>query len=66
MPYIWSMPRKPNPKPPLRKTLALPEELWDRVSAFRFDNRIQSEVEAVRRLIESGLAQEEAVHGKRH
>ena len=33
----------------------IPQELLDRVDDFRFDNRINSRSEAVRRLIESGL-----------
>ena len=33
----------------------IPQELLDRIDDFRFDNRINSRSEAVRRLIESGL-----------
>jgi hypothetical protein len=33
----------------------IPQELLDRIDNFRFDNRINSRSEAVRRLIESGL-----------
>jgi metal-responsive CopG/Arc/MetJ family transcriptional regulator len=33
----------------------IPQELLDRIDDFRFNNRINSRSEAVRRLIESGL-----------
>ena len=49
------MGRKPAPVPILRKTIALPETLWDEVSAHRFDNRIASEAEAVRQVLQAGL-----------
>lgn len=52
------MPRKPSAIPTVRKTLALPPELWERVSEYRFAERIPSEVEAVRRLLEAGLMAE--------
>ncbi len=49
--------RKPAPAaaPVVRKVTALPPALWERVNEWRHDNRIGTEVEAVRRLIEIGL-----------
>jgi hypothetical protein len=40
----------------VRKTVSLPASFWKRVEDYRFGNRIRSETEAVRRLIELGLA----------
>jgi metal-responsive CopG/Arc/MetJ family transcriptional regulator len=34
----------------------IPQELLDRIDDFRFNNRINSRSEAVRKLIEAGLA----------
>ena len=50
------MGRPPNDIPAVRKTLALPQPLWDAVADYRFSARIPTEAEAVRRLIEAGLA----------
>lgn len=41
--------------PPARKSVSLPAELWGHVDAYRFGNRITTESEAIRRLIELGL-----------
>ncbi len=49
------MPRPRNPEPSVRKTLALPQALWKAVDDYRYANRIASEVETVRRLLEAGL-----------
>lgn len=38
-----------------RKTIALDEAVWARIGEYRFGNRVQSETEAVRRVIEAGL-----------
>ena len=43
-------------EPVTRKSVALPTALWEAVSEYRFTARIKSETEAVRRLIEAGLA----------
>ena len=40
---------------PVRKVVALTPEQWERVEDYRFANRIASEAEAIRRLIEAGL-----------
>ena len=39
----------------MRKTVSLEESLWQQISDYRFDARIKSESEAVRRVIEAGL-----------
>lgn len=39
----------------VRKMVTLPQDLWEKVTDFRFDNRINTESEAIRRLIELGL-----------
>lgn len=41
---------------PVKKLVNLTAPLAARVSAFRFDHRLQSENEAIRRLIEAGLS----------
>ena len=40
---------------PIRKALSFTAEQWERVKSFRFDERIATEADAVRRLIELGL-----------
>jgi hypothetical protein len=40
---------------PVRKALQFTAEQWERVRAFRFDQKIGTEAEAVRRLIDLGL-----------
>ena len=40
---------------PSRKSVSLPAALWAQVDSYRFDNRIGTEAEALRRLIELGL-----------
>lgn len=40
---------------PVKKLVNLTEEQAKRISDFRFDQRLQSENEAIRRLIELGL-----------
>jgi metal-responsive CopG/Arc/MetJ family transcriptional regulator len=46
-------------KPPLesstRKSVTLPDSLWQELADFRFANRISSEAEAIRRIIRDGL-----------
>lgn len=46
------------PEPVTRKSVTLPDSLWAEVSEFRFSERIGSEAEAVRRLIQAGLRAE--------
>ena len=38
-----------------RRMVSLPEELSERVDDYRFEHRIRTESEAIRRLIEAGL-----------
>jgi hypothetical protein len=40
---------------PIRKALQFTSEQWESVVAFRFDQKIATEAEAVRRLIALGL-----------
>ena len=46
----------PSQKPKL--ILVIEDELMEKIDDFRFDNRIQSRSEAVRRLIQKGLEAE--------
>lgn len=46
----------PEPTYPVKKLVNLTEEQAQRISSFRFENRIASENEAIRRLIELGLS----------
>ena len=52
--YIRVMSRKSQF--PIRKLIYLSTEMAERVSAHRFDHRIESENEAIRQLVEVGLA----------
>lgn len=45
----------PEPTYPVKKLVNLTEEQAQRISSYRFENRIASENEAIRRLIELGL-----------
>lgn len=38
-----------------RKTVTLPDELWDRIAQYRHFHQIPTETEAVRRLLQNGL-----------
>ena len=40
----------------VRKTISIPRELWERIEDFRFRRRIGREVEAMRIILETGLA----------
>ena len=40
----------------VKKLLALSRDLWEKFETFRFEQRIKSESDALRRLIEAGLA----------
>ncbi|WP_451993609.1 hypothetical protein [Azospirillum argentinense] len=46
-----------NPETTVRKIFTLPKDLWARVDDYRFENRLPTESEAMRRLIELGLSQ---------
>lgn len=43
------------PEPTSRKTVTLPDRLWDAIDEFRHAERIRTEVAAVRQLLELGL-----------
>lgn len=43
-----------------KKVVYLPNDLWERVDNYRFDQRLKSEGEAIRRLIEIGLRNQKA------
>lgn len=58
------MPKPPPAEPQTRKTLILPDSLWEEVSEYRHNRRIGSEMEALRRLIRAGL-KAEAEPGRR-
>lgn len=51
--YTWMMEDAPAPAP--RKSVSLPADLWKKVEDYRFNNRVPTESEAIRRLIELGL-----------
>jgi hypothetical protein len=42
--------------PAVRKTVSLPASVWKQVEDFQFSHRIKRETEAMRRLIQLGLA----------
>ncbi len=48
--------KEPASEPLLRKTVSLPEGMWKRVEDFQFGNRIKRDSEAIRQLVEMGLA----------
>lgn len=48
-----------NPDKTVRKIFSLPKELWQQVDDYRFENRIGTEAEAIRRLIGTGLKTDE-------
>ena len=56
--YNAGMKTSPDPIPSTRKTLALPDTLWDAINEYRFEQRIPSEVEAVRRILSEWLAEQ--------
>lgn len=49
------MPRKPNPVPQTRKSLTLDESMWEEIVEVQTAERIKTEAEAVRRVIQEGL-----------
>jgi len=44
-----------NKETTVQKLIAMPRELAEKVSEFRYDNRLPSEAEAIRQLIQKGL-----------
>jgi len=43
------------PEPAARKSVTLPESMWNAIGEYRFYNRIPAEAEAIRQLIQRGL-----------
>ena len=43
------------PDPTSRKSVTLPEGMWNAIGEYRFYNRIPTEAEAIRQLIQKGL-----------
>ena len=54
--YNAGMKTSPDPVSSTRKNLALPNALWDAINEYRFEQRIPSEVEAVRRILSEWLS----------
>lgn len=48
-----------NPETTVRKLVSLPREMVQAIEDYRFANRIKTEAEAIRRLIEAGLRAEQ-------
>ena len=46
------------PEPTSRKTITLPDRLWQQIAEYRFSRHISSETAAIRRLIQAGLEAE--------
>lgn len=44
-----------NPETTVRKLVSIPREMEKRIQDYRFENRLKSEAEAIRQLIEKGL-----------
>ena len=51
-------------KPATRKSVTLPDSMWAEVAEFRFSERIGSEAEALRRLVQAGLRAEAKLRGR--
>jgi metal-responsive CopG/Arc/MetJ family transcriptional regulator len=50
-----------NPVTNVRKLVSLPRELVAAIEEYRFTNRVKTESEAIRRLIEAGLTSQKEV-----
>lgn len=59
----WGMSKETEPV--ARKTVTLPVSLWAEISIFRHGQRIGTEAEALRRLIQAGLRAEELREARR-
>jgi ribosomal protein S4E len=54
--YIQAMRKRSAPQPEAaRKSVTLPVVIWEDIAEFRFANRIKSETEAIRIIIQDGL-----------
>ena len=49
------MSKAPEDDPPTRKSVTLPASMWREITDFRFAERIGTEAEAVRRLLQATL-----------
>jgi hypothetical protein len=56
--YDATMSKKPAPDPVTRKSVSLPDDIWEEITAWRLARRISTEAEAIRQIILSGLAAE--------
>lgn len=52
-------------EPVTRKTVSLPDSMWAEITTFRHGQRIGTEAEALRRLIQGGLRAEEQREARR-
>jgi Arc/MetJ-type ribon-helix-helix transcriptional regulator len=53
--YIEAM-KKPHQDPgSTRKSVTLPDSMWREIGDFRYENRIGTQAEAIRRLLHEGL-----------
>jgi hypothetical protein len=43
--------KPPPPEKSTRKSVTLPDDMWEEIAAYRFSERIGTEAEAVRRLL---------------
>ena len=59
------MSKPKEPPPSTRKSVALPDEMWEEIATFRHGERIGSEAETIRRLVRSGLQAEKKAVAKR-
>jgi hypothetical protein len=48
--------KPPSSDPIIRKTMPLPKSLWDAIADYRFGNRLNAEAEAMRQIVEIGVA----------
>lgn len=53
-----------EPEPTSRKSVTLPTGMWEAIDGFRFDERIGSQAEAIRRIMLAGLRAVGAVDAK--
>ena len=56
--YGVGMSKKPPPEPTTRKSVSLPDDIWDEITEFRLASRIATEAEAIRQIILAGLRAE--------
>jgi metal-responsive CopG/Arc/MetJ family transcriptional regulator len=54
-----------EPTPVTRKSVSLPDDLWEEILEYRHKERIGTEAEALRRLLQSGLRAETKKKGSK-